>query len=495
MRFILILLVWCVGATSAFGNWVEARSDNFVFVGDTSEKRAKLIVGELEEYRAIIFNLFGWGEQTELIPVQVYAARSDKDIKKITGNTWAAGIYTTSHEGPVIIANVKGRFGKDSQARNTVYHEYTHHLISMYNNTIFPQWYNEGIAEYLSTFDVNKNGVVKIGLPNNGRGYALSNPKWMDMSVIMNSIRRYPFRNTGGKSNQAIGQYYAQSWLATHYIQSTEGYPDKIRHYLKLINSNTKPEKAFEDSFGMTPEAFQNVLKAYYKKNRFTALSLTLKDGYEPVIVTTRKLSKGETEFHRGEAIRRYRRNSEGYKLADESYVKAIANDGPIAQIKASRALIALSQEKEEEARRFAQQALEIAPNDSRILQVSGHVTLHTFKDTGSQDSKQQISTARKTLKKAMKLKPDNIQAHFDYVSTYFVKPDKLSKQAIFSAEECVLYYKGRNFVDNNLPVVKVLLNADKPDLARRVLEQTRVWSESPHNRSLAERELSMMRK
>ncbi len=44
-----------------------------------------------------------------------------------------------------------------------------------------------------------------------------------------------------------------------------------------------------------------------------------------------------------------------------------------------------------------------------------------------------------------------------------------------------------------NLPIVKVLLDADKQELAKKVLRQTRVWSESPHNRNLAERELSMM--
>lgn len=493
MLCFLILCLWTLSFTSAFGNWVEAKSDNFIFVGDTSEKRAALIVGELEEYRAIIFKLFNWGAQTELVPVQVYAARSEKDIKNITGSEWATGIYRTSHEGPVIIANIKGRFGKDSQARNTVYHEYTHHLISMYNNTIFPQWYNEGMAEYLSTFTLDKKGVVKIGLPNNGRAYSLANPNWMDMKTILHSIRRYPFRNTSGKSTQAISQYYAQAWLAAHFIQSTEGYPDKIKQYLILINSNVKPEKAFEDAFNMTPEEFQTLLKTYHKKNRYITLALTLKDEYVPAKVTTRKLTKGESNFHRGEAIRRYRTNSEGYELADKAYINALQNNGPIADIKASRALIALSKEQEDLAKQYVKEALDLAPDNSRILQIAGHIGLQTFKDTGSKESSEQISKARKQLKQSMRLKPDNIQAHFDYVSSYFIRGDKLSKQAIFSAEECAYYYRGRNFVDNNLPVVKVLLDAGKNNAAKRILEQTRVWSASSYNRTLAERELSSL--
>ncbi len=486
-------LVFLLSFGSAQAAWVEAKSENFVFIGDTSEKKAEVIVQELEEYRDIIFKLFNWGNRSELIPVRVYAVRSTKDIKNITGNEWAAGVYTTSHEGPVFVANVKGGFGKKSAARNTVYHEYTHHLMSMYNGIIYPQWYNEGMAEYLSTFEVSNKGVIKVGLPSNARAYTLANGKWFDINVILNSVKRYPFRNISSGKNPAISQFYAQSWLATHFIQSQDDYAKKVGSYLQLINSESNTENAFEKSFGLTPDDFQKELKAYYKRNKYPGLRITLGENYSPKTVTTRMLSKGEAQYHLGEAVRRYRRTEEGLDLAESYYQEAIEKNGPIAEITASRALLELQRENTTKANELAEEALSLSPDQSRILQMVGHVKLHSYKDTGSQESKEQIRNARDKLKKAMRKNPDNIQAHYDYVTSYIIRNDTPSKQALSSAEECAFYYRGRNFVDSNLPVAKILIEAEKFDLSRRILKQTRVWSESPYNRDWAEDQLKSM--
>ncbi len=495
-KFILSVIscfIFLITTNSAQAGWVEAKSENFIFIGDTSEKKAEVIVQELEEYRDIIFRLFNWGTRSELIPVHVYAVRSDKDIKNITGNAWAAGVYTTSHEGPVFIANIKGGFGRKSAARNTAYHEYTHHLMSMYNSIIFPQWYNEGMAEYLSTFEVSNKGVVKVGLPSNGRGYALANGKWFDTNIIVNSVKRYPFRNSSSGRNPAISKFYAQSWLATHFIQSEEGYAEKLKTYLLHINTHGNTENAFEDAFGLTPDAFEERLKAYYKRNKYPGLKITMGENYTPKPVTTRKLSKGEAQYHLGEAVRKYRRNEKGLELAGNYYEEAALKKGPIADITASQSLIELKKGNLEKANQLAEEAVSLSPDDSRILQIAGHVALHSYKDTGSQESKEQISHARSILKKAMRKRPDNIQAHYDYVTSYTIRKDPPSKQAIFSAEECAFYYRGRNFVDSNLPVAEVLIKAEKHDLAKMILKQTRVWSNNPYNRKWADSQIEMM--
>lgn len=486
------LLLYIASTTSAIAGWVEAKSDNFIFVGDTSEKKAKLIVQEMEEYRDIIFRLFNWGNESELIPMRIYGVKSEKDMKNVTGNAWASGIYTTSHEGPIFIANMRGGFGRNSSARITAYHEYIHHLVAMNNSTIYPLWYNEGMAEYLSTFEISNNGKIKIGLPSNGRAYSLANETWFDTNLIVNSVNRYPFKQTS-KNNKAIGQFYAQSWLAAHYIQSTEGFTDKLDTYIQIINSQPNPDKAFDTAFGMSPDAFEKLLKAYYKKNRYKGLLVKMQDGYTPKAVTTRKLSKGEAQFHLGEAVRRYRHDKTGAELAESYYLEAIEKDGPSADITASRALVAMKREDDAGARALAEEAISMAPEDSRILQIAGHVQLGTYKDTGSQESKAQITKARKLLKKSMRNRPENIQAHFDYVSSYALRRDTPSKQAIFSAEECAMYYTGRPFVDNNLPVAHVLMEAGKYEMAGRILKQTRIWSETPYNRSWADRQLSTM--
>ncbi len=489
MRFLLIMCLWVLGTLPASAAWVEAKSENFIFAGDVSEKRAKLIISELEEYRTTIFNLFKWGAETELVPVRVYAVEDSKDIEDITGNEWASGIYTSTDEGPVFIISVKGGFRRGSPARNTAYHEYTHHLINMYSGTIYPQWYNEGMAEYLSTFDARNSKLIKIGLPNKYRSLALSRKNWLDTALIVNAVRSYPWRN-GGANSAVIDQFYAQAWLATHYIQSTPEMTEKLIDYMRLINSEYRPAQAFEKSFGMTTAEFEGVLKNYYKRNKFMTLRVSLDEGYAPEAVSTRKLSKGERHFHFAEAIRRYGRNKDSFERAEGYYQKALAEGGPKAQIAASRAIVALGLEKEDAAKRFAKDALTLAPNDSRTLHIAGHVGVHTFKDTGLTTSEEQLETARDNLIKAMKADPRNIQAHYDYAMSYFLSSQEPNKQALSSAEETLYYYRGRSFIDHNLPIAQLLMEAGRTDLAKYVFKRATVWSNARSNRSTAERQL-----
>jgi hypothetical protein len=486
MRFLFILCLWFIGAVPVSAAWTEAKSENFIFVGDVSEKRAKLIVSELEEYRSTIFNLFKWGAETELMPVRVYAVEDSKDIEDITGNEWASGIYTSSSEGPVFIISVKGGFRKNSPARNTAYHEYTHHLINMYSGGIYPQWYNEGMAEYLSTFDASNSKLIKIGLPNKYRSFALSRRQWLDTSLIVNSVRAYPWRNGGGNS-AAIDQFYAQAWLATHYIQSHPEMTDKLVKYISLINSEFRPAQAFDKAFGMSPAEFETLLKKYYKDNRYMSLRVKLDEGYAPEAVTTRRLSKGERYFHFAEAIRRYGRNKQAYERAETYYQKSLAEDGPKAQIAASQALVALGLEKEDSAKTYAKTALAAAPDDPRVLHIAGHIGVHTFKDTGLNSSEAQLKKARKDLINAMKANPQNVQAHYDYVMSFFYSGQKLNAQAKASATEVLYYYRGRSFIDHNLPIAQLLLEAGEYEDALPVFQRATVWSDARSNRRMAE--------
>ena len=75
--------------------------------------------------------------------------------------------------------------------------------------------------------------------------------------------------------------FYAQSWLAVHYLQSTPGMGKKFGQYMKLLKTGVKSVDAFETAFEMTPDEFGKVLRSYYKANRYNYATVELLDKKE----------------------------------------------------------------------------------------------------------------------------------------------------------------------------------------------------------------------
>ena len=310
MKYIArVLIIWLavLSVPLSAAKPIEIKSENFIFVGNMRETDGKALILDLERYRQAVLQIFGMKNvPPEVVPVRIYSVRGDKALRKMVGRTDLAGVYKPTEDGPVFILSSKNGFRKGKQARHIALHEYSHHLLAAYTKDFFPLWFNEGMANYYSTFEVNKDGNLVIGRPYNPYGYPLSQKKWMPTSVVVNAIVNYPYQRTGRRSNglTAGNFFYAQSWLAVHYIKSHKEELPKMVKYVDLINKGTRARPAFEQAFERTPEQFHQILKAYYKANRFSTITVTPLTDVREHDLTVRSLSKGEEAFHFGEAMR-----------------------------------------------------------------------------------------------------------------------------------------------------------------------------------------------
>lgn len=485
---LLLTLLLLFAPLTVSANWVEAKSDNFVFIGDVSEKRAKKILSELEEYRAIIFALFQVEPSDETVPLRVYAVQSSDDIEDMTGAKNVAGVYATRLENPLFILNVKGGFTDKSPAKATALHEYTHHLLSQYTDQMYPRWVNEGMAEYLSTFRASDKGRVRIGLPKEGRGWTLARYDWMDWDILTSSIRRYPYPNSSDRNVEAVqALFYAQSWLAVHYIQSTPDMAQRLSEYIRGAPQASDPKAYFTTVFGMTPTAFGEELQRYFKRNNYTGRMVTLPGSVVEMTITTRKMSKGEEEFHKAEAIRQFRVHSkEGRALAEKFYDKAEAADGPIAQIEASRALLAIKAGDMEDALAHSHKARRLDPDNARALHVAAKVAYARYTDYDTPSTSEDMDEVRDLFVAALRADPINMEAHFDYVATYAETGDTPSKQAIYSAKECTYHYRSADLLGEGMTLASVLNRAGEVDFARHHFQRAALWAPTIRSRRQA---------
>ena len=484
---IFLILMGMIGIASA--KPIEVRSENFVFYGDTSEKSAVTLIEGLEEYREIIFTLFQTEPGPETIPVKVIGVASPEKVGEITGRENASGVYVTTLEGPLFILSSKGGFRSGKPARQIALHEYTHHLIANYTNQHYPTWFNEGFAEYLSTFDVSKKGVVSIGLPNDGRAYALTQKKWFPMDRFVGAIRNYPYNNASDRNTRNVQSlFYSQSWLAVHYIQSTSGMSDKFKAYLKLINSADVPEDAFEQGFGMTPDEFGDRLRAYFKANRFLTSRITLKESYIPKKAKVREISKAELQFHQADASRFFSGSKEPSEYVTKLLAKAQADPQLSGDVALTQAFYAFKNDKLSEALSLAQTAVQKAPDDPRANVAVGAVSLELYERLGGSEH---LTRARKVLKHAMRQDPDYVYAHYLYAKSYFItKSRSPSKQAVASAESALLYYRAKRFMGESLEMATVLMHTDNYRSALPTFIQVQKWGRYPRMRRFAERQI-----
>ncbi len=482
MKFILrlwLVVLLCIVSSSAFAKTYEIKSENFVLVGSVRATDGKALLLELEQYRQAVLQLLGvTNPMPETVPVRIYTVRGAKGFELLTGRTDIRGLYTTRIEGPTFILNSKNGFRRGKGVRHIALHEYTHHLLATYSDQIYPRWYHEGLANYFSTFEVNKNGDLIIGQPYQPYAHALSQKTWMPTDVVVNSILSYPFK-LNGKSTRGLSAssyFYAQSWLAVHYIMSTKTESPKLDAYIKNLNTKRGSGDAFEQAFGRTPAQFDTILKAYFKANKYATLTIRPKVKIKDHAVHVKELSKGEAEFHKAEAMRVFLRRNGKAEQVVKQYDKAAEMLGETPAILAARADLATWENAYEKAQGYINKAMVHGSGDASILRAAGTVLLSKNDTTDSPD-KDELDKARRLFKRAMIKNPNDIAAHYYYVKTYAIVRKNPSKQAIESAWAALDYYRANNFVDSNLGLVGVLLNGGEYKRTEPVIDKAMVWS------------------
>lgn len=489
---VLILGLWIL-PTAAQAKPIEAKSENFILYGNVSKGNATSLLTDLEDYRAAIGLKLGISNLSrEVIPVRIFTAMGPNEIEEITGAQGSAGVYLTKVDGPVFVLNSQGGFTRGKRARQVALHEYTHHLMASYSSDSYPRWFDEGIAEYLSTFKIDSKGRMSLGILDQNKARILEYVSWLPFETVFNSIRRYPFPNDDSRNTQLVKSvFYAQSWLAVHYIQSNPEYSPKFVRYIDLLNQADTPVDAFEQAFDMTVAEFESVLKAYHESNRFKMFRISSDARTNPKI-DIRTLTKSELALRHAEATRHFRPGKTGYAEAEKLYQKAEQDPALSIDIIISKALYLSDLKDIDEALALILPAAEANPENSEVQRVAG-MALLIKNDTGDVPNAEEIAKARAYLKAAMILDSENIPAHYFYAQTFLVSRDTPDAQAIASARTALDYYRSINFVDKNVDLAEVLIRGGQSASAVPALEKAMAWSNSKDVRYYARSQLARL--
>ncbi len=250
------------------GRWLRLEGPNFIVYSAASEDKTREELLALESFHALLSRIMP-REVRSVLKLTVYMTGTSKDFELTA--PWAksevAGFYGASVEEvrAVYLAHKNFERQRDMpkdvralDARAVLFHEYAHHFIMANNRVSYPAWYNEGIAEFLSTVEFADEGAT-IGKFTRNRAVWLTVGDWLD-------IRSFLTKDPGKLSEEDNAQFYAQAWLATHYLFLTPGRAKGFDTYVAALHKGGDPLSAFEPAFGMSIEAFDKELRAYKKK-------------------------------------------------------------------------------------------------------------------------------------------------------------------------------------------------------------------------------------
>lgn len=446
IRKIIISGLFCaislISSKSKAENWIKVESNNFIFYSNVSEKNTIDYMKKLERFNFTINALYGnLKDSGTHEKFTIYFVRSHSDLEKVSPKLpkQVLGFVKTCQDGLSGFSLYDGDKVTDSKnllkadenfSMAIMFHEYSH--IFMFNKmgANFPPWYVEGFAEYYGSMRINETNAF-VGMPLVGRYYALQNEKLLKWSDIIGENHEVIEK----KDNQSA--FYAQSWLLTHYITSTNELAEKMDQFLNARTKGEDKVKSFEKIFGIDIDKFDKIINNYLKKeikgqsySFKKELDLQFKTTLMPkntseVILYDATISSCPEQEYGMEVLKILQKKSS--EFPDDDFVQN-------AQAKAEIII-----GDEEKALPYYKSRLDKNQSDAEAWFRYGQIlflTGHHNKLLTTKEKSQRFEEARSAFFKAYKLNPENAQNlyYISQTAKNWKKPDESSVNAAIQA-------------------------------------------------------------
>ncbi|MSQ82763.1 MAG: DUF1080 domain-containing protein [Myxococcales bacterium] len=124
--------------------------------------------------------------------------------------------------------------------------QFADHNFTRYTRRHWPVWFDEGMAEYLGSFELHA-GKVKVPALNNGKLAYLYNALASSMFIDMASLLKAPAERFSGAS---MNIYYAEAWGLLQFLLSNPSNRPKMAQFFRRIKAGEDGVVAFKAAFG-----------------------------------------------------------------------------------------------------------------------------------------------------------------------------------------------------------------------------------------------------
>ena len=384
--------------------WTSVRSQNFQLVGNASEKDIRLVANRLEQFRTVFALLFPALKLNSPVPTTVIVFKSDGSYKPFKVNPNVAGYFQPGED--VNYITLTSEKSSDEQPFRTIFHEYVHLLVENTMGGTVPLWFNEGLAEYYSTFDItDENRKVILGDLVRNHVLYLREQKLLPLRTLFAVDYKSPYYNEGNKMNI----FYAESWMLMHYLLQGESQKRRpqLARFVDLIRSKLTVDEAFQQAFQINLDAFEKDFKSYVQGAKYMATAVTFEKKLDfDAQMQSAPVTEGEAQAYLGDLLLHTRR----FVDAESHLQQALTLSPELPMAEASFGMLRVRQGRLADARQYLEKA--VAGNSQNYLAHFYYAyALSGLSFEGSQVvnsyAPEEAATMRAELRKAIALKPD----------------------------------------------------------------------------------------
>jgi tetratricopeptide (TPR) repeat protein len=455
------------GATRAgtSSSWSEVRTPRFTVLSAGSATEAQRVAGALEAFREAFRRLVPDAKVDPIAPTLVlafdrfdtyepYAPRFDGRPVRVAGSFVGSApvnyLAITMDEGP--------------RAWSVAYHELTHLIVTQTLNKP-PAWFNEGIAEFYSTFTLTADGKqAELGHLIPEHLILLRRERWLPLDDLFEVTTSSPLYNEGDKRSM----FYAESWALMHYLFSRG--PDRaarLFEFLGRLENGQSPGSAFRTSFGMAPSTLQEELERYVQQSEWPVQRYALgerltSDGH---VTNAESLSEAEALATLAGLQLRLGRLDEALGLAQMA-----ANIDP--QCTAAWVMLAIAhidQKLDVEAIPFLQRAASLPLRDPYAAYLLGSSAIRVHEQAGDSalPRVEALRVARRSLEEAVAAAPTYAEAWASLSHGLLAAGTEPNKALSASRRAHSLAPTRRHYL---LLQAQALMQRDDLDAARRMM-------------------------
>lgn len=248
---LLALLTLLATPTLAHARWLRAESNHFIVYSEGDEAGLRTYVETLETFDGLLRGLHGLTAAAQTRKLPIYLVRTKPELRSVVDlPETAQGVYLPTGEDIFAVAVSRGR------QDDFLLHEYVHHFMLANFPYAYPAWLVEGYAEYFMTFAVEGQSLT-WGKASPIRAGWLTNARWIPTATVLS--RQGSELNTGRER----AQFYAQSWVLTHYFLTVPGRRAQLDAYVKAVGAGEDSLAAMQKATGMTVDQLHATLRDY----------------------------------------------------------------------------------------------------------------------------------------------------------------------------------------------------------------------------------------
>lgn len=483
--FALICLLLAAQAATAKDTWTSVRSKNFLLVGNASEKEIRVVATRLEQFRDAFSRLFAGANFNSPVPTTVVVFKSDSSYKPFKpvydGKVDNVAGYFQAGEDVNYITLTSERREEDPYA--VIYHEYVHQLVA---NTLgrgsVPPWFNEGLAEYYSTFEVREDRKVMLGNLIERHLQLLRESRFIPLKQLL-EVNDYSLDRN---KQEAKWVFYAESWALVHYlIQGNGGARLKqLNKFLDLFARGVPLEQAFAEAFQTDFPHMEKELRQYVEGHSFTGQVATFSQKLTfDSEMQAAPLTDAEAEAYLGDLLLHINRPDDAVARLEH----AVSLDPQLAFAHASLGMARLRQKRFDEAKEQLRAAVAAgAQNYLAHYYYAYALSRAGMDDTGRVRGydPETLRAMRDSLEKAIKLRPDFPESYHLLAFVDLVTGENLDEAVRLLARARALAPGNEQYA---FILAQIYLRQERYDDARKTIEPLTRDNSDPQMRANAQ--------